>query len=89
MNSKERKTSKLIRIIVIIILAFMVLFSLFLISLELGNSKELPSFLDVELYIVTSDSMLPRLKADDIVIVKKGYKNEEFKVRKYYNLCKV
>ena len=86
MESKDRKIEKIIRIIAVIILAFMVLSSLFLISLELGNSKELPSFLDVDLYIVTSDSMRPRLKEYDIVIVKKGFKNEEYKVRKYYYL---
>ena len=81
MKSEKRKIDKVIKILLIIILAFMMLFSLLLISLELGNSKELPSFLDVDLYIITSNSMEPRLRANDIVIVKKGFKNEEYKVR--------
>ena len=77
---KRKKISKVITAVVTCILIFMVLFSLLLISLELGNSKELPSFLNMNLYIVTSTSMKPRLNVDDVIIVKSGYTNNEYKV---------
>ena len=85
---RKRKINKIITIIITGLLIFMVLFSLLLISLELGNSKELPSFLNMNLYIVTSTSMEPRLNVDDVIIVKKGYTNEEYKVRKHHYIFK-
>lgn len=86
---RKRKINKIVTIIITGLLIFMVLFSLLLISIELGNSKELPSFLNMNLYIVTSTSMEPRLNVDDVIIVKKGYTNEEYKVRKYYYIYEI
>lgn len=63
-----------------IILIPTILFSLFLILVELGNSYEVPGFLNIDIYTVVSDSMSPKLKTNDIIIVKKGYNNNEFKV---------
>lgn len=78
---KRNQTIKKIFVIILyIILIQIILFSLFLILLELGNSHELPSFLNMNLYIVTSESMEPKLSEDDIIVVKKGYTNDEFKV---------
>ena len=57
-----------------------ILFSLLLICLELGNAGSIPSSLNIELYTVTSESMEPRLNINDIIIVKKGYTNEQYKV---------
>ena len=76
---KKRRIRKILFFIITIILIVMVLFSLFLIFLELGNSKELPGSLNMNIYIVTSESMEPKLKVDDVVFVKKGYSNDEFK----------
>ena len=77
--AKKQKIKKFLLIMLYIILIPTILFSLLLILLELGNSSELPSFLNIEMYTVISDSMEPRLSVDDIVIVKKGYSNEKFK----------
>lgn len=78
--ARKQKIQKAFLIILYILLIPTILFSLLLILLELGNSGELPSFLNIEMYTVISDSMEPRLSRDDIVIVKKGYANESFKV---------
>lgn len=77
---KKRKIQKIFFIILYIILVPTILFSLLLILLELGNSFELPSFLNIEMYTVISNSMEPKLSKDDIVIVKKGYINEKYKI---------
>ena len=77
---KMQKIRKVLRILLYIILVQVLLFSLFLIIVELGNSYELPSFLNIELYVVESDSMKKKLKKDDIVIVKKGFENERYKI---------
>lgn len=76
---RNQKIKKCFFCILYIILIPTILFSLFLIILELGNYKELPSSLNIEIYTVVSESMKPRLNVDDIIIVKKGYSNNEFK----------
>lgn len=76
---RNQKIKKILLIILYIILVPTVLFSLFLIFGELGNSEENPSFFNISLYSVVSESMSPRIKVNDIVVVKKGYSNDEFK----------
>lgn len=77
---RNQKIKKILIIILYIMLIPTILFSLLLIFLELGNSGKFPSSLNIEVYAVTSESMKPRLHVNDIVIVKKGYENEEYKV---------
>lgn len=77
---KNQKIKKIFCIIIYILLIPIIFFSLFLIFLELGNSYELPSFLNMNVYIVTTQSMAPRLNENDIVIVKRGYDNDAYKV---------
>ena len=76
---KTQKIKKVLRFLFYIFLIQILLFSLFLIVVELGNSYELPSFLNIDLYVVESDSMRPKLKKDDIVVVKKGFENDRYK----------
>lgn len=76
---RKQKINRILFILLYILLIPTILFSLFLIIIELGNSKEGPSFLNIELYTVISESMSPRLKINDIVIVKKGYEIESYK----------
>lgn len=76
---KSQKIKKVLHIFLYILIIQVLLFSSFLILVELGNSYELPSFLNIDLYVVESDSMNPKLKKDDIVVVKKGYDNDRFK----------
>lgn len=76
---RSQKIKKFLNIILYIILIPTILFSLFLMFGELGNSKENPSFLNISLYSVVSESMSPRIKVNDIVVVKKGYSNDEFR----------
>ena len=78
--ARKQKIKKVCIVLLYIILIPIILFSLFLIILELGNSGEIPSFLNMEMYTVISDSMEPRLSINDIIIVKKGYPNDKFKV---------
>ena len=77
---KNRKIKKIFCIILYMLLIPIIFFSLFLIFLELGNSYELPSSLNMNVYIVTSQSMYPKLNEGDIVVVKKGYNNASYKV---------
>lgn len=77
---RNQKIKKILIIILYIMLIPTILFSLLLICLELGNSGIFPSSLNIEIYTVTSESMSPRLNINDIIIVKKGYTNEEYKV---------
>ena len=77
--ARKQKIKKFFLIALYIILIPTILFSLFLIILELGNSGELPSSLNIEMYTVISESMKPRLNVDDIILVKKGYANDKFK----------
>ena len=76
---RKQKINRILFILLYILLIPTILFSLFLIIIELGNSKEGPSFFNIELYTVISESMSPRLKINDIVIVKKGYEIESYK----------
>ena len=46
---------------------------------ELGNSDEVPSFFNMDVYIVVSESMSPKINVNDIILVKKGYTNEQYK----------
>lgn len=78
--ARKQKIKKVCIVLLYIILIPVILFSLFLIILELGNSGEIPSFLNMEMYTVISDSMEPRLSKNDIIIVKKGYPNDKFKI---------
>lgn len=76
---RKQKINRILFILLYILLIPTILFSLFLIIIELGNSKEGPSFFNIELYTVISESMSPRLNINDIVIVKKGYEIESYK----------
>lgn len=77
---RNQKIKKVLIIILYIILIPTTLFSLFLMFGELGDSNENPSFLNINLYSVVSESMSPRIKVNDIIVVKKGYSNDEFRV---------
>jgi len=77
---KKQKIKKFLIIILYIMLIPTILFSLLLICLELGNAGHFPSSLNIEIYTVTSESMKPRLNVNDIIIVKKGYENEQYKI---------
>ena len=77
---RKKKIKKILFLLIYILLIPTILFSLFLIMLELGNSDEVPSFFDYELYNVISESMEPKLKIDDIIIVKRGYDKDKYKV---------
>ncbi len=63
-----------------LVLIPVILFSLFLTLIELGKNTSVPELLDYEFYTVVSDSMLPKLKVDDIIIVKKNVDPKRVKV---------
>lgn len=77
---KSQKIKKFLFIILYIILIPTMLLSLFFMFGELGNSKEGTVFLNMSMYSVISESMSPRINKNDIIIVKRGYKNDEFRV---------
>lgn len=77
---RNKKIKKILVILLYIMLIPTILFSMLLICLELGNAGSFPSSLNIELYTVTSESMEPRLNINDIIIVKKGYTNDQYKV---------
>lgn len=77
---KKNKNRKIFIILLYIILIPTTLFSLILILVGLGNSEELPSFLNMDVYEVVSESMSPRINVGDIIIVKKGQSNDSFHV---------
>ena len=77
---KKHKIKKLFILILYILLIPTIIFSLFLIILELGNSHEVPSFLNIDVYTISSESMRPKLKVNDIIIVKKGYPSNKYKI---------
>lgn len=91
---KNKKLKKISTIFLYLLLIFAMLFSLFLITLELGNSNEVPSFFNNAIYTVSSESMKPKMSINDIIIVKRGYASNKYKVgnvitfkdndRKYY-----
>lgn len=76
---KTQKIKKTLLIILYLLLIPTVIFSIFLIIVELGNSEEVPSFFDMEVYIVVSESMAPKINVNDIIVVKKGYSSEQYK----------
>ncbi len=76
---RKQKIQKILFILLYILLIPTILFSLFLIIIELGNSKEGPSFFNIEIYTVISESMSPRIKINDIILVKKGYEIDSYK----------
>lgn len=77
---RNQKIKKILIIILYILLIPTILFSIFLMFVELGNSDEVPSFFDMDIYIVVSESMAPKINVNDIVLVKKGYTNDQYKV---------
>lgn len=91
---RNKKLKKIFTIFLYLLLIFTMIFSLFLITLELGNSNEVPSFFNNAIYTVTSESMKPKMSVNDIIIVKRGYASNKYKVgniitftdnnRKYY-----
>lgn len=76
---RNQKIKKILCIILYLLLIPTILFSIFLMFMELGNSDEVPSFFNMDAYIVVSESMAPKINVNDIIIVKKGYKNEQYK----------
>lgn len=76
---RKQKIKRILFILLYILLIPTILFSLFLIIIELGNSTEDPSFLNIEIYTVISESMSPRININDIVLVKKGYEIDSYK----------
>ena len=77
---RRQKIKKISIIILYIILIPIMLFSLLLIILELGNSKEIPSFLNIENYTVTSESMEPRLKRMMLLLLEKDIQTTNLKL---------
>jgi signal peptidase len=76
---RNQKIKKILCIILYIMLIPIILFSILLFVLELGDKDEFPSSLNIELYTISSDSMKPRLNINDVVIVKKGYESSQYK----------
>lgn len=76
---RTQKIKKVLIIILYLILIPTILFSVFLMFVELGNSDEVPSFFNMDIYIVVSESMSPKINVNDIILVKKGYTNDQYK----------
>ena len=76
---RTQKIKKILIIILYLLLIPTILFSVFLMFVELGNSDEVPSFFNMDVYIVVSESMSPKINVNDIILVKKGYTNEQYK----------
>lgn len=76
---RTQKLKKILIIILYLLLIPTILFSIFLMFVELGNSNEVPSFFNMDIYIVVSESMSPKINVNDIILVKKGYSNEQYK----------
>ena len=91
---KNQKIKRILTIILYLLLVPTIMFSLVLIIMELGNSNEIPSFFNNAIYTVTSESMKPKMSVNDIIVVRKGYEGNKYKVgnvitfydsnRKYY-----
>ena len=77
---RNEKIKKIFIIVLFVILIPTIIFSLFLIVVELGNSHEVPSFLNIDVYTISSESMRPKLKVNDIIIVRKGYPSDKYKI---------
>ena len=76
---RKQRIQRILFMILYILLIPTILFSLFLMIIELGNSEEDPSSFGIRMYTVISDSMSPRIGVDDIVLVKSGYEIDSFK----------
>ncbi len=76
---RTQKIKKILIIILYLLLIPTILFSIFLMFVELGNSDEVPSFFNMDIYIVVSESMSPKININDIILVKKGYSNDQYK----------
>ena len=81
--SKNIKRNEEIRnfffVLIYIILIPISLFSIFLSLIELGKNSNVPEVMNYEFYTVVSDSMAPKLKKGDIIIIQKGIKPEKIK----------
>ena len=79
-NIKKNEEIKNIFFVLIYIISVpIILFSIFLMLIELGKNNDVPEFLNFEFYTVVSDSMMPKLKKNDVIIVKKNVKLENIK----------
>lgn len=76
---KAGKIKKVLVGVLYVLLIPTILFSVFLMCVELGNSQEVPSFFNMDIYIVVSESMAPKINKNDIILVKKGFTNEQYK----------
>lgn len=76
---RKQKIQRILFMILYILLIPTILFSLFLMIIELGNSEENPSSFGIKMYTVISESMSPRIKVNDIVLVKTGYDVDSYK----------
>lgn len=76
---RTQKVKKILLVVLYLLLIPTILFSIFLMFVELGNSDEVPSFFNMDIYIVVSESMAPKINVNDIILVKKGYTNEQYK----------
>ena len=81
--SKNIKRNEEIRnfffVLIYIILIPIVLFSIFLSLIELGKNSDVPEMMNYEFYTVISDSMMPKLKKDDIIIIQKNINPDKIK----------
>ena len=63
---RTQKIKKILIIILYLLLIPTILFSVFLMFVELGNSDEVPSFFNMDVYIVVSESMSPKINVNDM-----------------------
>ena len=76
---KNEEIKNIFFVLIYIISVPIILFSIFLMLIELGKNNDVPEFLNFEFYTVVSDSMMPKLKKNDVIIVKKNVKLENIK----------
>lgn len=76
---RNEEIKKFFFVLIYIISVPIILFSVFLILIELGKNSNVPEFMNFEFYTVVSDSMMPKLKKNDVIIVQKGIKLENIK----------
>lgn len=65
-----KKMKNIIRIIVLTILSFIIVYNITIISKSILYPNETPDFFGIKTYIVASGSMEPKLKIGDVVVVK-------------------
>lgn len=68
---RNEEIKKFFFVLIYIISVPIILFSIFLILIELGKNSNVPEFMNFEFYTVVSDSMMPKLKKNDVIIVQK------------------